>query len=469
MTLLNRSGQAVAQADVAALREQIRGDVLGRKDDGYAQARLIWNGYADRYPGLIVRCVGAADVIAAVTFSTSHDVALAVRGGGHSYPGHSSIDDGLVVDLTRMKGIRVDPQRRVAIAEPGLLLSELDDETYRFGLAVTAGQVSHTGIAGLTLGGGVGMLGRAHGYTVDNLLAADVVLANGELRRASPTDDADLFWAIRGGGGNFGIVTSFEFRLHPQGPCRVAAVVYRAADHQAVAQGLSAFARTAPDRLALSVGFFGMENDETGIGVQCVDTAPADDTDALLDALAGFGSGAVMRKSETMDYPKVQQLTDAAMVHRRRYYTRSLMIPTITDECLATVIEGFQERKSPLTQVGLSLLGGQAARVPLEATAFPYREDGFMVTLLTAWTDEKDDVANVAWCRDAYDRLQKFTAGEVYVNELFDEGEQRVRSAYGPHYRRLSQLKAEYDPANVFRNNQNIKPAQQTPTAPANS
>ncbi|WP_405670837.1 FAD-binding oxidoreductase [Streptomyces sp. NBC_01530] len=460
MTLKNRSGQPVAAAGIDALRTAVRGDVLGQQDDGYAQARLVWNGYFNRNPGLIVRCAGAADVVEAVRFATRHDVPLAVRSGGHSYPGHSTIDDGLVVDLTRMKGIRVDLQRGVAIAEPGLLLADLDDETYRFGLAVTGGQVSHTGIAGLTLGGGIGWLCRAQGLTVDNLVAADVVLANGEVRRASADDDADLFWAIRGGGGNFGIVTSFEYRLHPQGACRTGVVVYRGADHRAVAEGVSEFARTAPDRLGLALGCLGLEDGEPGIAIRYVDTEPAEDTDQLVEALAGFGPEPVLRTSETMTYPKVQQLSDADMMHHRRYYTRSFMIPTVTADALGTLLKGFQDRRSPLTQVGMMLLGGQVARVAPEATAFPHREDGFLVTLLGGWTDEKDDDVNTAWCRETYDRMQQFTSGGVYVNELLDEGERRILSAYGAgHYERLSQLKAKYDPNNVFRVNQNIKPA----------
>ncbi|MFD8707648.1 FAD-binding oxidoreductase [Kitasatospora sp. NPDC059648] len=461
MTLKNRSGQAVAPEHVDALRATVRGEVFARSDEGYARARLVWNGYFNRHPGLIVRCAGAADVVEAVRFATRHDIQLAVRSGGHSYPGHSTIDDGLVVDLSGLKGIRVDLQRGVAICEPGLLLAELDDETYRFGLAVTGGQVSHTGIAGLTLGGGIGWLCRSRGLTVDNLVAADVVLANGEVRRASAEDDADLFWAIRGGGGNFGIVTSFEYRLHPQGACRTGIVAYRAGDHPAVAAGLSAFAATAPDRLALAVGLFDLEDGDTGIAVRYVDTAPAEDTDALVDALAGFGPEPVLRTSETMPYPKVQQLADADMAHHRRYYTRSFMIETVTAEALAGLIDGFRTRKSELSQIGMMLLGGQVARVAPEATAYPHREPGFLVTLLGGWTEEKDDSANTGWCREVYDTMQRFTSGGVYVNELLDEGERRIVAAYGAdHYRRLSELKAKYDPANVFRVNQNIKPAE---------
>ncbi|PSM42983.1 FAD-binding oxidoreductase [Streptomyces dioscori] len=460
MTLMNRDGAAVAAHHVDVLRATVRGEVLGRDDAGYDEARRVWNGYFDRHPGLVVRCAGAADVMDTVKFAARHDIPLAVRGGGHSYPGHSTIDDGLILDLGRMKGLRIDPQRRVAIAEPGLLLAELDDEAYRFGLAVTAGQVSHTGIAGLTLGGGVGWLVRAHGLTLDNLIAADVVLANGELRRASAADDSDLYWAIRGGGGNFGVVTSFEYNLHPQGPCRTGAVVYHESAHASVVEGLDGFIRTAPDRFGLAVGFFDLGEGQTGIALQYVDSAPAEDSDALVDALAGFGTGALMRASDTMDYPKVQQLADAAMVHHRRYYTRSFMLPTLTDDALTMLLDGFKERQSPLVQVGLTLLGGQMARVPLEATAFPHRQEGYMVALLCAWEDEADDAANISWCRELFDRMRPFTPGNVYVNELFDEGEQRIVSAYGSsHYERLSQLKAKYDPDNLFRANQNIKPA----------
>ncbi|MFI0264766.1 FAD-binding oxidoreductase [Streptomyces sp. NPDC017056] len=460
MTLQDRAGQAVPDAEIEQLRTVIRGNVFAPEDAGYASAKLVWNGYFNRHPGLIVRCAGAADVVSAVQFATQHDVPIAVRSGGHSYPGHSSIDDGLVIDLSQMKGIRIDPQRRVAIAEPGLVLAELDDEAYRFGLSVTGGQVSHTGIAGLTVGGGVGWLCRAQGLTVDNLLAADVVLANGEVRRAGPDDDADLYWAIRGGGGNFGIVTSFEYQLHPQGPCRTGIVAYRLTDHAAVAAGLAEFTASAPDRMGLAVAFFNQEDGETLIAIRYVDTAPAEDTDALIDSLAGFGPEPVTRTSETMTYPQVQQLLDADAVHHRRYYTRSFMIPSLTDEALTTLAEGFRRRPSELTLVGTMLLGGKMARVAPEDTAFPHRQDGYLVTLLAGWTDQEDDTANIAWCRHTYDTLQKFTSGAVYVNELVDEGERRIRSAYGPqHYERLAQLKGKYDPDNVFRMNQNIKPA----------
>ncbi len=458
-TLRTSTGELVAEVDITSLRERMRGPVLTAQDADYDSARQIWNAYFDRKPGLIARCTGAAEVISAVRFAAEHDLLVAVRNGGHSFPGHSSCDDGLVIDLSLQKGIRVDPATRTALAQPGLLQGELDAETCHFGLAVTGGQISQLGISGLTLGGGVGWLCRYRGLTCDNMLSADVVLADGELRRASPQDDADLYWAIRGGGGNFGVVTSFEYRLYPQNECLAGLIAYPLEDTKKVGRLLAEFDSQAPDELGNSFAFLTTPDGQPAFGIGFSHACPSHEAESIVRPLSQFGRP-IMNHVGAMPYLDVQRMLDQGVLRGRRYQIRSHLLPELHEDALAILAAGYANTPSPLTLVGGMLLGGAMARVDPDATAFPHRRHGYLVSLLACWLDERDDEANIEWVRDVHARLGKYAADGVFVNNLADEGHDRVVGAYGAdHYARLAKLKRKYDPNNLFRMNQNIKPA----------
>jgi FAD/FMN-containing dehydrogenase len=437
----------------------LRGAVLAAGDPGYDETRKVWNGMFDRRPGLIARCTGAADVIAAVNYAREHNLSVAVRGGGHSFPGYSVCDGGLMIDLLPMKGIRVDPASRTARAEPGVLWGELDAEAEAFGLATTGGMISHTGIAGLTLGGGFGWLCRKHGLVVDNLLSCDVVTADGRLLHASVSENADLFWGLRGGGGNFGIVTSFEYRLHELGPILGGLIGFPLPQAPQVLSGLDALLRDSPDDFM--AGAFILTTPE---GHQAVGVAPGyfgRDTaegERRIDACRKLGTP-VMEQVGPMPYTMLQKLVDGAAVPHRRYYMRSNFLNELSEAAATTMAAAYEHSPSPLNAVILFPFGGAVGRVPADATAFFYRNARFSMTLLGGWEEPKDDAANMTWLRETWDQLQPYLAEGVYVNELFgDEGAERVRSAYGPAFARLQALKREYDPTNLFHLNQNIQP-----------
>jgi len=446
-------------ADVSTLSTSIRGSVLLPSNPAYDATRQIWNGMIDRRPAVIIRCAGAADVIAAVRFARESGLEVAVRGGGHSFPGYSVCDGGLMIDLQDMKGIRVDPNARRVRAQAGVTWSEFDRETQAFGLATTGGMIPHTGIAGLTLGGGFGWLVRKHGMTVDNLLAVDVVTADGQLLHASENENDDLFWAIRGGGGNFGIVTSFEYRVHPLGLILGGLVAYPHAQSSQVLRGLHELVTGAPDEL-VAVG--AMLTTPDGHAATAVAVCYSGD-----DLVAGERVIAPFRKLGTpvmdqigpMPYTAIQSMLNDAAVPHRRYYMRSNLLDDVNAGTVDVLEKAYQKVPSPLTSVVLVSMGGAASRVPPDATAYVHRDAAYSLTIIGGWLDAVDDAANVSWLRETWDTLTPHLPNRVYVNELHDEGHDRVRAAYGAVYSRLATLKQKYDPTNFFRLNQNIKPA----------
>jgi FAD/FMN-containing dehydrogenase len=445
------------------LRTQLRGELLQPGDPDYDAVRQLWNAMIDRHPALIVRCAGVADVIAAVNFAREHDLLLAVRAGGHNVAGNAVCDGGLMLDLSLMKGIRVDPVARTAWAEAGVLWAELDHETQAFGLATVGGTISTTGIAGLTLGGGFGWLTRQYGLVCDNLLSADVVTADGRFLHASAEENPDLFWGLHGGGGNFGVVTSFEYRLHEVGPTILAGPIFHAVDDaQELFRAFRDTAATAPDALG---GMAAMLTSPEGAPLAAfvpVWTGPLQEGEAVLRPLREVGSP-VADLVGPMPYRTMQSLLDGAFPSGRRNYWKSGFLQNLDDAAIAVLIEHFRRAPSPYAGFGIELYGGAVGRVGAEETAFPHRSYPFNILIFTAWTDPAEDAANMGWGRELWAALQPFAADGVYVNYLGDavaEGSDRVRAAYGPAtYDRLAALKRAYDPTNLFCMNQNIAPA----------
>jgi FAD/FMN-containing dehydrogenase len=442
-----------------SLRATTRGTIVTPTDAAFESYRRIWNGMIDRRPALIVRCAGAGDVIAAVKTARDAGLAIAVCGGGHSFPGYSTCDGGVMIDLRSMKGIRVDPVARRARAEAGNTWSDYDRETQAFGLASTGGMISHTGIAGLTLGGGFGWLMRKHGLAVDNLVSVDVVTANGELVHASADENADLFWALRGGGGNFGVVTSFEYNVHPVGPMVYGGLVaFPLPEAPHVLARVQELMATASDDLSTcSVMITTPEGHKAvGVGVCFIG-----DLSRAEDAVAPFRkiSTPVMEQLGPMPYTVVQTMFDGAATPGNRYYLRSNYVNDMSEDFVSTLAEGYAKAPSPMSAVVIPYMRGAVARVPADATAYYHRSAAFTFTVLGGWVDAADDSANVTWLKELWGRLTPYLPDAVYVNELSEEGTDRVRSAYGPSYGRLSAVKKKYDPTNLFCLNQNIAPA----------
>jgi FAD/FMN-containing dehydrogenase len=441
--------------------QSVRGQLLRRGDDGFDAARTIWNGMIDRHPDLIVHCAGAADVIGAVNYARGRQLSLAVRGGGHSAAGSSVSDGGLMIDLSAMNGIRVDPARRIVRAEPGVTWAELDHETQAFGLATTGGVVSTTGIAGLTLGGGIGWLGRTHGLSCDNLVSVDIVTADGQLRTANAEQNADLFWAVRGGGGNFGIVISFEYRLHPVGPTVLAGLlVWPQQMAREVLRVYREFTQGAPENAS---AYAGLATSPDGVPVVLVIAfhhGPTEEGEALFAPLRKFGPP-VADMVQPMPYTAAQAMLDAANPPGNRVYWKSAVLRNIDDEVLDAIVDRAENCPSPLSAALVEFYGGAINRVGVQDTAYPLREATYALNAIAAWTDPAQDEANIRWARGLWDAMQPFSPGSVYVNFLGvgDDADERVKAAYGPNYARLAQVKAAYDPGNLFRLNHNIKPA----------
>ena len=455
--------------EIERLADLVEGPVIGPDDAAYDEARAIWNGAIDRRPACIARCTGVADVVAAVRFARERDLLASVRSGGHGVGGHASCDGGLVIDLSPMKGIRVDPVTRTARAQAGVLWGELDRETQLFGLATVGGIVTHTGIAGLTLGGGIGWLMRKHGATVDNLLSADVVTAQGELLTASEAENADLFWAIRGGGGNFGIVTSFEYRLHAVGPIVLAGPVFHLLeDAPDVLRFYREFIAAAPDELTtifeLSVAPPAPFLPEEVHGKQVVMVgacyAGSPDRGAeIVRPLKQFGRP-IVDLLEPRPYRSLQSMFDPMVPHGWHRYWKSVELPPLTDMAIDTLVEHAPAVTSPKSYCIVFQLGGALARVGEGKTAFSQRDAAHNVNINAVWTeDDPDGERHVAWAQDFFDAMHPHSGERVYVNFLGEEGGSRVRQAYGArNYERLVELKRAYDPTNFFRLNQNIVP-----------
>jgi hypothetical protein len=455
-------------AAVNELERSFRGQILRPVDPRYDEHRRVWNGSINRFPALIARCAGVADVRAAVRFARQTGLPVAVRSGGHSFPGLSVCDDGIVIDLSSMKGIRVDPEARTARVQAGALLSDLDRETQEFGLAAPAGIVSHTGVAGLTLGGGIGWLMRKHGLTIDQLLAVDLVTADGQFVKASASENAELFWGLRGGGGNFGIVTEFEFRLNPVGPILLAGAIYWAMEDSPdilrfyrdwIAEAPDelttiVFHRTAPALPAVPPEIRG----KRVVIVGCCYAGPVEDGEAAVRPLRRFGSP-LLDLCKPMRFLALQAMLDPSFLHGWQYYVRSCDVAELTDEVIDITAEHALRMSSARTTFPIFQQGGVVARVAEDETAFNGRAAGHSINVaaITETADGFDEERE--WAKGLWSALEPHQTS-VYVNFLMDEGEDRIRTAYGAEkYDRLKALKRRYDPDNFFRLNQNIAPS----------
>ncbi|WP_322013142.1 FAD-binding oxidoreductase [Paraburkholderia sp. J12] len=450
------------------LKAATRGQVLLPADPGFDDARRMWNAMIDRHPATIVRCAGVADVRRAVTFARDNDLLLAVRGGAHNIAGSAVCDDGLTVDLSPMKSVRIDPVARRAYVEPGATLADFDHEAQAFGLATPLGINSTTGVAGLTLGGGFGWLSRKYGMTVDNLISADVVTADGAVVHACADTHEDLFWAIRGGGGNFGIVTLFEFQLHPVGPevfgglvvlpleqAKEALRKYRAAT-DGMPDELSVWAVL---RLAPPLPFLAPEIHGTPIiaFASCY-TGPVADGPAALEPVRHFGIPCGEHLGP-MPYAMWQQAFDPLLTPGARNYWKSHNLTELPDGLLDVLIDAIDRLPSPQCEIFFGQIGGQTTRVPAEATAYPNRDAKYVMNVHGRWADASDDARCIGWARAFFEAAAPFALGSVYVNFLTQEETGRIGAAYGPNYDRLVAVKTRYDPHNLFHHNQNIKPS----------
>jgi FAD/FMN-containing dehydrogenase len=448
-----------------------RGRQITVDDADYDSARAVWNGAVDRRPRLIARCIGTADVAAAVRFARDHDLEIAMRGGGHNVAGTAVCDDGIVIDLSAMRAVWVDPDGRTARVQGGALWGAVDHETQAHGLATTGGIVSHTGVAGLTLGGGIGFLMRKHGLAVDNLLAAEVVTAEGGIVRASTDEHPDLFWALRGGGGNFGVVTSFRFALHPVGPTVLAGPVFWAADDTAdVLRFYRDFIAEAPDELGTVVRLGTVPplpvipedlHWQPAIAVACCYAGTVDDGERAVEALRRLGTPLVDLISPT-PYVAFQCAIDDTVPHGWHYYWKATNLAGLTDDVIAVIADHAYKAGSPRSYCAMFHMGGAVARAPHDATAYGGRDVAHTMSIDGVWLPEESGehaAAETGWARRFLQALQPHRAG-VYVNFLdADDDTSRVREAYGDRtYRRLAEVKAKYDPGNAFHHNKNICP-----------
>jgi hypothetical protein len=457
---------SITDAALRAMRSRFDGPLLRPGHDEYDAARTIWNGSSDRRPALIARCTGPDDVAAAIEFGRSHDLLVAVRGGGHSIPGHSVCEGGLMIDLSLMKGVRVDPAARTVRAQPGVKWGEFDVETGAHGLATPGGYVSTTGIAGLTLGGGIGWLSRPYGLTCDNLVAAEVITAEGDRVRASEDADAELLWGLRGGGGNFGVVTSFEYQLHAVPSVLGGGLVHRG-DRAAEALARTVeFALAAPDELTVLALMLTAPDrppyteEMRGGPILFVGVCYAGDL--------AVGAGVVDHLRATsqpdldfvreMPYSKLQRMLDDGHGWGEPWYEKAAYAAEITPEALSTFSSCWDRRVSTRDQMYMQQMGGRITRVPDDATPFENRATQFVYMVMSGWEHGQDRAPHVAWARETWEALSPHSRPGVYVNFDSEDDQSRVRATYGPRYDRLAALKGRLDPTNLFRLNQNILP-----------
>ena len=459
----------LASGTLETFRSGLRGALCLSGEEGYDEARTIWNAMIDRHPAVIVRAAGPSDVIHTVRLAGEHGLLLSVRGGGHNIAGNAVCEGGLMLDLSLMTSVWIDVAGRTARVEPGVRLADLDKETQAFGLATPLGINSTTGVAGLTLGGGFGWLSRKHGLTVDNLLSADVVTAAGELVRASAEENPDLFWAIRGGGGNFGVVTSFEFKLHPVGPQVTAGlIVHPLSAAKDVLREYRRLIAEAPDELccwavmrkAPPLPFLPQEVHGTEILVLAI--CYAGDAAAGEKAVAPFRAlgSPIADVVGPSPYVAWQTTFDPLLAAGERNYWKSHDFVDLSDGLVDVLLDALRHLPSDQCEIFIGNLGGAINRVAVEATAYPHRDINYVVNVHTRWSSHQEDSSCIGWARELYEAAAPFATGGVYVNFMPDDEARRVRTgAYGPNYERLARIKAIYDPGNLFRMNQNVAPA----------
>ncbi len=462
-------GQVVLDADaVDKFARVFRGELIQPEDPDYEQARRVWNGLIDKHPALIARCTSAADVIAAVSFARRHELLLSVRCGGHNVAGQAVCNDGLVIDLSPMRRVLVDPVRRTVQVQGGATLGDIDRQTQKFGLAVPIGVVSATGIGGLTLHGGIGWLMRKYGLTIDNLLSVEIVTADGQLRHASETEHADLFWAIRGGGGNFGIVTSFEFRAHPVGPqVWFLLTIYPISQAKQVLQFTRDFVAEAPEDLSLLATLWNAPNEEPVpkeyrqtpaiIVAGCYSGSP-ETAEQVIQPLREITTP-IADLSRPMPFESVQTFLDADYPDGGLYYWKSAYLRELDEPALDVLIGHAAARPSPLSSLDIFFLNGAVNRVPADKTAFARRDMPYLVGIEANWMDPAQSDANLAWARNAFEDMQQFAHGS-YLNfpGFMEDADKLLQGAYETNYERLLAIKTKYDPDNLFHGALNIVP-----------
>lgn len=468
--MLNQPAVLVTDS-IRAFEAQLEGTLIRPGNAEYDEARRVWNGIIDRYPALIARCASVEDVVASVNFAREHHLAVAVRGGGHNVAGHATIDDGLVIDLSPMNQVKVAPKIRRVVAQGGATWGDVDAATQVYGLATPGGLVSKTGIAGLTLGGGMGWLRNKYGLSCDNLLRAEVVTANGRVIYASETENRDLLWGLRGGGGNFGIVTNFEFGLHPVGPEVFLVFVLHDAENGEMKRAMQFyrdFVATAPDEVSANMACGVIPNaDHFPIEIHgrrfamfgALYIGDVEQGKQLLQPLLDFGVPLV-NASSVMPYVQAQQVFDALYPDGMRYYWKSINVSRFDDDVIDRVVEHAQQQPSPMSTTNIWHIGGAVARTSSEHSAFFGRQSAFLINAESNWQDEQNDAENIAWARNLVAAMQPFSDGSRYLNfaGFQEEGSAMMESGFGNQYARLLALKNRYDPTNFFRMNQNIEP-----------
>lgn len=458
---LSGGNLTLSEAVVAELEGKLRGPLIKAGDDGYEQARMVWNGNIDRRPALIARCTGVADVIDAVNFARVNDLLIAIRSGAHSAAGYGTCDGGLVIDLSQMRGILVDPASKTVRAQAGVLWGELDRETQAFGLATTGGVISNTGIGGLTLGGGLGWLMGKHGFTIDNLLSVDVVTADGRFLKASADDNSDLFWGMRGGGGNFGIATSFEYRLHQVGPIILGGLVIHPLEKaKEVLRFYRDFSSGLPDEAEAHAGLLTSPEGDKVIALILGYNGPIEEGEKILEPARKFGDP-VADLVQPMPYASRNAMLDEGMAtHGIQRYWKSGFTKTISDELIDVITDGAASFSSPMTSMLFFRIHGAAARVPSSETAFGLRGEQWDFNVISQWTEAAESERHTAWTRQIWGLVEPLVSGSAYINHIAgDDRPEKIRSSYGNNYEKLVALKNKYDPTNFFRLNPNIQPS----------
>jgi FAD/FMN-containing dehydrogenase len=442
------------------LHAEFQGRLIGPEDGDYDEARKIWNGMIDKRPALIAQCAGTSDVVAAVNFAREKGLAVAVRGGGHNVSGNATCDNGVVIDLRPMKGVSVDSDRRIARAEGGVTWGEYDRETQRHGLASPGGAISTTGIAGLTLGGGFGWLSRSYGLACDNVVSAEVVTASGKVLTASADENSDLFWAIRGGGGNFGVVTRFDYRLQKVGDLYAGLVLYPRSEAREFLRMYAGLTAGAPDELSTMAAFLSTPDGDPVVGVFSVYHGPATEGERVLAPLRAFGSP-LLDDVGSKPYTVIQQAFDEGFPAGNRNYWKSNFLSAVGDECIDVLVDHANKAPSPMCVVAIEhMIQGAVARVGADDTAFGSREAEYNLLILGISDDPGLDDATKDWAREMWKAVEPFSTGGVYVNYMDRDESERIGDAYSStHYARLVELKKRYDRDNLFRLNQNIAPS----------
>jgi hypothetical protein len=455
--LKNNKRMVVSHDRTEGFRATFRGEIIQPGDSGYERARQIWNASINKYPGIIARCSGVADVVVAVDFARENDLLVAVRGGGHNVAGRALCDNGMVIDLSGMKGIHVDAKNHTARVQGGATLGDVDRETHLYGLAVPAGVVSKTGIAGLTLGGGVGWLVRKYGLACDNVLSFEIVTADGKPRVASANENQDLFWALRGGGGNFGVVTSFEFRAHPVSTVLGGMIIYPRDQAMEVLRFYRDFTQSAPEELTAYVALLYTPDGIPAVAVIACYCGDVTEGEKVFKPLRTFSSPMV-DLIQPMPFPQMQSLLDAGFPHGNYNYWKSTFLREFSDDAIIALVEHANRAISPLSAVVIEFYGGVASRVGVSETAFAQRQAQYEVGILAQWVDPGESQRHIEWARSLADSMHAFSSGAYLLNFLGEEGEDTIKAAFGPNYDRLTAVKKKYDPYNFFSLNQNIKP-----------